>query len=163
MRDIEVEFLDEYKKLDNLIKDKFSSEQGVTEYINRMKANDYFGSNLFSEWSRTYRHLIHIRTVRNDIMHNDHFDCEAEDLEYVLDFYDEIMSLNDPLTLYYIKQNIDSERAKKRAAKAQSIQDAEVSNKKEESESKGPSVFQWLLLLVLLAIATMIIVKLYSR
>lgn len=163
MRDIEVEFLDEYKKLDNLIKDKFSSEQGVTEYINRMKANDYFASHLISGWGSTYRQLIYIRKVRNDIVHENYSDCEPGDIEYVLDFYKELMDLKDPLTLYYIKQKKDAERARKKAAKTQNIQEEEISIKKEESESKGLGVFQLFLLLILLAAAIMIVMKLYSR
>ena len=36
MNDLEIEFLEEYKALDILLKDVLSSDSGVTSYINKM-------------------------------------------------------------------------------------------------------------------------------
>ena len=98
MRQVEVEFLDEYKRLDNLLKQKFMSDNGVTEYIDRMIENEFRVPLIVSNWSETLKALKHIRWIRNNIVHNDTSECTEEDIDTVIEFYDEVMSLEDPLT-----------------------------------------------------------------
>lgn len=98
MNEIERELVEEYKRLDLLLKDKFSSETGVSEYISRMD-NEVRAFHIVDGWERDYRQLKHIRHVRNKIMHDeeDSF-CKESDIDYADEFYDRILDRDDPLS-----------------------------------------------------------------
>ena len=100
MNDIERDFFDEYKKLDNLCKDCFNSEQGVSAYIEEMDNTEDKVSAMIAYWGNDYKKLKHIRWVRNMIAHSDEeSECGRDDIEFVLDFYQRIISRRDPLAM----------------------------------------------------------------
>ena len=101
MNEIERELVEEYKRLDLLLKDRFNTETGVSEYISRMD-KEAGASSIFSDWDRDYRKLKHIRHVRNKIMHdeNDSF-CEESDIDFADEFYYRVVDQNDPLSRLY--------------------------------------------------------------
>ena len=53
MRDLNIDFLEEYKSVDKFIKDAYGSAEGVTEYIRSMEESYDEGSNLLDskEWA----------------------------------------------------------------------------------------------------------------
>ena len=110
MQKIEIEFLDEYKKLDKLCQDMYAASQGVTEYINRMEVLSNEGRYLIDKWNTDYYTLKHLRWLRNTIVHNlEETDCSLEDLQSLKEFYQQILNRKDSLALLYMmKQKLST-------------------------------------------------------
>ncbi len=112
-------FLDEYKKLDNLCKDAFKSDKGVTAYIQQMEmlTDTRFKPDC---WYNDYKKLKHCRHIRNQIAH-DNYATEAntstpDDVKWVKQYYSRILNSEDSLTLYYSAQR-KATRSKKKQVK----------------------------------------------
>lgn len=71
MDNIEILFFEEYKKLDNLCKDLFKSDRGVSQHIEEMECTPLSKSRLVESWQDDYKMLKHVRWIRNNIAHND--------------------------------------------------------------------------------------------
>lgn len=97
-------FFDEYKSLDRLCKDILESENGVTEYIERMEREER-GKMIVADWDRDYKKLKSMRYLRNRIAHEDGINesdvCSPSDTSWVMQFQDRIMAEEDPLTVLY--------------------------------------------------------------
>lgn len=99
---INIIFQEEYKKLDKLCKDCFSSVDGVSEYIRQMESMQYSHQRLIQLWEDDYKMLKHVRRVRNQLAHevgtlcSDI--CRQEDLDFIVGFYNKILNRMDPLT-----------------------------------------------------------------
>lgn len=100
---LNVKFLEEYKKLDSLIKYGFNSEEGVSEYLRAMDLVPYSDRRLSNTWNKDTKKLKHLRWVRNkltheaDTMYTDF--CTEEDVNDVITFYNRIVENTDPLHL----------------------------------------------------------------
>lgn len=73
MDNIEILFFEEYKKLDNLCKDLFKSDRGVSQYIEEMECTPLSKSRLVELWQNDYKMLKHVRWIRNNIAHNNDY------------------------------------------------------------------------------------------
>ena len=97
-------FFDEYKSLDRLCKDILESENGVTEYIERMEKEER-GKMIVADWERDYKKLKSMRYLRNRIAHEDGVKesdvCSPSDTSWVMEFQNRIMAEEDPLTVLY--------------------------------------------------------------
>lgn len=114
MLDIEIELLEEYKKLDNLLKDKFSSEKGVSEYIDKMKQDNYYGESYIKDWQYYFKQLKRVRWLRNNIAHNNGVsDCRKDDVEFLKNFYNATLNNMDPLRLLYLRRKKESQNDNK--------------------------------------------------
>ncbi len=103
-----MDFNEIYKRVDNICKDKFSSEKGITEYIDLMKScNNYRCKS--SEWTNTYNKLREIRHKRNNIAHENGYTVEntitSEDENWLFEFYDSLLDRTDVLSEYYNRLN----------------------------------------------------------
>ncbi len=126
MKELNLQFMDKYKKLDNLFKQCYNSKDGVTEYINQMEKLWSKGINRVSNWEYTYKQLKHVRWVRNQLAHEvGTFDTdivEHSDLNFVNEFYNSIINSTDPLAvvrkskgkLFSVKKTRDKENKKQR-------------------------------------------------
>lgn len=104
MDNIEILFFEEYKKLDNLCKDLFKSDRGVSQYIEEMECTSFTKSRLVESWQDDYKMLKHVRWIRNNIAHNnDYSGCNKSDVKNVKDFYQKIINQKDPFSV--IDQN----------------------------------------------------------
>lgn len=104
MDNIEILFFEEYKKLDNLCKDLFKSDRGVSQYIEEMECTPFTKSRLVESWQDDYKMLKHVRWIRNNIAHNnDYSGCNKSDVKSVKDFYKKIINQKDPFSV--IAQN----------------------------------------------------------
>ena len=96
-------FIESYKRLDNLCKDIFTSETGVTTYISHMESLMYNRFQIMN-WDSDYKKLKHYRYIRNQIVHENNVNessiCDEDDLQWVEQFYQRIINQTDPLTLY---------------------------------------------------------------
>ena len=104
MDNIEILFFEEYKKLDNLCKDLFKSDRGVSQYIEEMECTPFTKSRLVESWQDDYKMLKHVRWIRNNIAHNNECSgCSKSDVKSVNDFYKKIINQKDPFSV--IAQN----------------------------------------------------------
>lgn len=104
MDNIEILFFEEYKKLDNLCKDLFKSDRGVSQYIEEMECTPFTKSRLVESWQDDYKMLKHVRWIRNNIAHNnDYSGCNKSDVKSVQNFYQKIINQKDPFSV--IAQN----------------------------------------------------------
>ena len=100
MRDLNVDFMDLYKRTDRFIKDAYSSSEGVSEYIRSMESCFYRGTVNIKGWKSDYDNLKHIRWIRNQLAHEVSYDsdiCSESDYEWLKDFYNRLFSSTDPL------------------------------------------------------------------
>lgn len=97
-----MEFMQSYKRLDNLCKDM--NGIGVTGYIRDMEAVAY-GPRYSTDWDSDYRQLKRYRHIRNQIAHDNYVTeesvCQADDSVWLEDFYQKILNRADPLAVYY--------------------------------------------------------------
>ncbi len=105
MRTVEVEFLEDYKSLDNILKDAYHSETGVSTYIETMEGCADEGSEHVKGWKDDYYLLKRLRWLRNVISHEaGNSECEDEDLDRLKDFKERVLSGEDPLVLLHKKK-----------------------------------------------------------
>lgn len=100
MRDLNIDFMDLYKRTDRFIKDAYSSSEGVSEYIRLMEAGFNRGNVNILGWKSDYDNLKHIRWIRNQLAHEVSYDsdiCLLSDYEWLEDFYNRLFSATDPL------------------------------------------------------------------
>lgn len=105
MSELNYEFFDEFKRLDNLCKDIYgstaSSKLGVTLYLEEMERRNYAGSLKVIGWSSDYRKLKNARNIRNELAHSrNSFSCDIctqEDVDFVVSFHERILNRTDPL------------------------------------------------------------------
>ncbi len=118
MRDLNIDFMDLYKRADRFIKDAYSSSEGVSEYIRLMEADFIKGSSKIQGWKRDYDNLKHIRWIRNQLAHEVSYDneiCSVNEYEWLEEFYERLLSTEDPLAaLKRIEKKAASERVGKR-------------------------------------------------
>ena len=97
-----LEFLDTYKKLDELCRQLFSSEKGVSQYIDEM-SNEGYGKWRVAGWESDYKRLKNIRWIRNRLVHDrDSFErdiANEKDIEWMQTFYQRIMECTDSFSL----------------------------------------------------------------
>ena len=118
MRDLNIDFMDLYKRTDRFIKDAYSSSEGVSEYIRLMEASFNRGNANIRGWKSDYDNLKHIRWIRNQLAHEVSYDsdiCSESHYEWLEDFYKRLFSSDDPLgTLRKNDMKVAAQRAGKR-------------------------------------------------
>lgn len=108
MTNLNNDFMESYKHLDKICREIFNSEKGVTTYIDAMKEiND--GNRYVPLWNETLYKLKHYRYIRNNYVHEvgtSQYDiCTADDIEWLNNFYKEIIQTTDPLAQYRRKKD----------------------------------------------------------
>ena len=102
MLELNIRFLELYKTIDQCIKDAYSSDNGVSEYIDLMYENRNAARN--NSWNNDLRWLKRVRDIRNQLVHDVAVSynsdiCSQEDYEWLKGFYNRLMTANDPLSL----------------------------------------------------------------
>ena len=69
MIETNIEFQEEYKRLDALCKDIFSSKEGIWEFIRDIESVPWNERRFISSWEPDYKQLNHMRWVRNQLAH----------------------------------------------------------------------------------------------
>lgn len=136
MRDLNIDFLEEYKSVDNICKDIFGTRDGITEYIRIMEITPWQDSKCISTWKFDYSELKHVRWIRNQITHKngtmDSDICSQSDFSWIKDFRRRILNSEDPLALMRI--------AKEENAKKQMISQQESKTKQSKNNQGTNSV-----------------------
>ncbi len=97
-----IDFFESYKKLDNLCKTQFHTEEGISDYIASMeKQNESRGYD--NTWYRYLKSLKSIRHLRNQYAHDEdafyELDCPQEMQDFVFEFYNLVLAHREPLSL----------------------------------------------------------------
>lgn len=73
----------------------------LSEYVSEMEQNTYQGKYKIYSWDKDYKTLKHLRWIRNRIAHDSEgFQiCEPQDIDDMQNFYDRLLSVQDPLAL----------------------------------------------------------------
>ena len=119
MLTLNLEFQEEYKRLDRLCKDYLSSTEGVSEYIRQMEATPWSNRLYVFNWEADYKQLKHVRWVRNQLAHEvgtlNSDICTEDDLDWVQSFYNRISNGSDPFTIIREAKAEEALRAKQQA------------------------------------------------
>ncbi|MCQ2553605.1 MAG: hypothetical protein MJ150_04805 [Clostridia bacterium] len=115
MKKLEIEFFDEFRKVESVLNDRFDCKNGVSEYINRMSENQSTGEKKVPTWKDDFKTLKHLRWVRNQIAHNSEAEdiCKKEDLKDIKEFRKSIETEKDPLSQIARKKKKKIEQNKK--------------------------------------------------
>lgn len=108
-----LEFLDTYKKLDELCRQLFSSDKGVSQYIDEM-SNEGYGKWRVAGWERDYKRLKNIRWMQT--------------------FYQRIMECTDPFSLLCQTERRSKETAER--TESRSSTDTAFSSQNEGSQDR---------------------------
>ncbi|WP_024860724.1 DUF6548 family protein [Ruminococcus flavefaciens] len=93
----ESDFLSLYIKVDKFIKDAYSSNEGVSEYIRQMEINCGKGYTYVQSWQTDYNELKRVRRLRNQLVHDDIFEVEEADYNWLEYFYNRLFAADDPM------------------------------------------------------------------
>lgn len=109
MNNLNYEFLEEYKRLDKLCREMYLSEKGVTAYIDDMKTVLSYERRSVKNWDADLNKLIELRHVRNQLSHEigtlKNTMCSQEDVLWLKNFYNRVISQTDPLSIYNKSKN----------------------------------------------------------
>lgn len=117
MRDLNIDFVDLYKRVDRFLRDAYDTQEGVSGYLRQMEDNSARGRQYVTSWEADYRRLKRLRWVRNQLSHEVGYDsdlCEEEDYLWLEDFHNRLYNTSDPLAVLYRIEN-----AKRRQAQQQ--------------------------------------------
>lgn len=99
------EFFDEYTRLDNVCRQMFNTEKGVTEYINSMESTAYAKSRGVPDWDSDLRMLKQYRHIRNRLAHTPgafrQDICVQYDVTWIMMFRERILKRKDPLAVLF--------------------------------------------------------------
>lgn len=104
MRELNIEFQEQYKRLDKLCKEIYNSGEGVSAYIQDMERTPYDKRRTVHDWDAVYKQLKHYRWMRNQLAHEidiDTYFCERADIVQIKQFYESILKGIDPLAVAY--------------------------------------------------------------
>lgn len=154
------EFFDEYKRLDCLCSDMYSSRGGVGLYIEDMERNAFDGRHLVTSWEDTYIKLKHLRWVRNRIAHDPGQlnICTEQDIKDIGSFYDSILSRQDPLALLHQAQTAPRQKtlptnsAEPDTAKKTYDIPYYPPKSKQNTNAGGCSRFLWIFIVIIIAL-----------
>ena len=118
MRDLNIDFVDLYKRVDRFLRDAYDSSEGVSEYLRRMEENSSRGRQYVTSWEADYRQLKRLRWVRNQLSHEVGYDsdlCEAEDYRWLEEFHNRLYDTADPLAVLYRIENAKRQQTERQA------------------------------------------------
>ena len=148
-----LEFLDIYKKLDELCRQTLSSDRGVSEYIDQMN-NERQGYRI-AGWQGDYKQLKKMRWIRNCLVHeSDSFEdnpVNIEDIEWLHTFYHRIMECTDPFSLLYQSENMNRKTGKQEKSADITLSTSEASYAPNEDLSDKDITLETILAGIILA------------
>ena len=103
MGDLNSVFLEEFKRLDKILREMYQGEKGVTNYIHDMKSIPVYESRQIPNWKHDLKRLKELRDIRNQLSHEvgtlNVEMCTQEDIRWLKEFYRRIIRRSDPLAL----------------------------------------------------------------
>ena len=74
MIELNIKFLEMYKRIDKICRDMFNCKDGITEYINKMEETPFSNRSKVKYWNEFYKGIKHYRWVRNQLAHDQPLD-----------------------------------------------------------------------------------------
>lgn len=103
MNDLNYIFFEEFKKLDKLYGELYEAPNGLTHYIDDMKAASSDKCSHIPNWKTDLKDLIRLRHIRNHLAHTEGaFNediCTQHDINWIKNFHQRIMNQSDPLAM----------------------------------------------------------------
>ena len=97
---IEERLFDEYKQVDKICRDMYSSQSGVTQYITEMERLASYGRSVIPSWNDDYYTLKRVRWLRNKMAHESGAtECNENDAAWLENFHRRLLARQDPLAL----------------------------------------------------------------
>ena len=161
MNNINWDFIEAYKSLDELCKQILSSDRGISEYIDEM-SNERQGRMMVACWEKDYNQLKKMRWIRNQLVHEVNSSqnnlVTIEDIEWLKTFRSRIMECTDSFSLLREARNIKRKTTVKQEKPLETyFQKNESSNPSEiYSQTSEPSGDMDMLAQTIIFIATAI-------
>lgn len=161
MRIADNDFFEAYKHLDKLCSEMYACQNGVSAYIEHMENEAFQGQYRVPSWNNDYKMLKQVRSLRNRLAHDDgeYQISQAEDLDFVQDFYRRIFSGNDPLTL--LRKVAESEDSIQRQQKKQPTAQVPIPSAPSAQKPVKEKSRAWIGVLIGVGIAALILLFLY--
>lgn len=146
MLETEEMLFDEYKRVDNICRDMFLSQGGISQYITEMEQKSFYGCSIVPSWDGDYRKLKRVRWLRNQIAHESSTtDCNGEDVAWLEEFHDRLLERRDPLALLEKKDRNRLSSPPQRENRQKTDQEREAGRnvqlqKREASSSKRKAI-----------------------
>ena len=155
MQNLYDELFDEFMHLESVLNDMYSCKNGVTNYIELMEQVPYSDKIKVYGWEEDYKNLKHIRHIRNARAHDPNYrnvvDCTVADVEWLKEFYDRVISVDDP---YAKLRKIKNDEISQKNIHKQAIKNIQAQSYNKAQNQKGNSG------IVFILIAAMIILVL---
>lgn len=153
MRELNIEFQEQYKRLDKLCREMYARGEGISAYIQDMENTPYNERYCVYNWDSIYKELKHVRWMRNQLAHELDIDsafCNQTDIDWLKNFYESILCGNDPLTCAYKAKQSSMQQSKTRMLQAQQTNSTEESRQPvsqaqqtNSNEERKPSESLW--------------------
>lgn len=85
--------------MEKLCSDIYRTNHGISKYIEDMEMTSYITRSKIPAWESTYKKLKELRWKRNQYVHEGNVEFDNEDTEWLVAFYQKIISGEDPLSL----------------------------------------------------------------
>lgn len=158
----EERLFDEYKRADNICRDMFSSQNGISQYITEMEQKSFCGYSMVPSWDGNYRRLKRTRWLRNQIADEAFVtDCNEGDVAWLEDFHHRLLECRDPLALLEKanRERLSSPSQSEHVLKIGEEQKAAVNNQLYKREDAS---LKWVVML-LIGIAVVAVLLICSR
>ena len=114
MDNLNFKFFEKYKSIDKLCGEIYQSKQGVTDYIDQMKAASWKDYRNISNWKTDLDQLKRVRHIRNRLAHEEGaFDktaCTQYDIDWMQSFYERIMNQSDPMAMLHQNSKLKEQK-----------------------------------------------------
>lgn len=121
MENINLIFQEEYKRLDNCLRDMFCEARGVSAYLAEMEAVPLQERALVPFWDSDFSGLKQLRHLRNRLAHEvgtlTAGLCTEDELFFLQDFYRRLLAGQDPLACQYREKEAEAARIRQARAK----------------------------------------------
>lgn len=107
MTQAEIDFLDNYKRLESFLRDAYDCDSGVSTYLAAMETSRAQGQLCIDGWQNFERRLKYLRHIRNIITHDARSGgcCGEEDVATLETIIDLFMQRKDPMSLLRIARS----------------------------------------------------------
>lgn len=153
MQQLDMLFLQQYIKLDHLMKDMLSSQRGVSDYLEAMEEEASDARRLcVLHWDDDYHMLKHLRWLRNQIAHecDEATFCDEMDLQLLQAFYQRAIRQDDPFARLALARQQQAQEQSWKEAQAQAQQQMPTQNTTRKLRSLSRSLCMMTLFLLLL-------------
>ncbi len=160
-------FLEQYKRADNICREIYNNESGITNYINLMRDAKNYREQSIAEWDEVLKRLMALRHIRNKLTHDvgtlDMELCTEADVLWLDSFCDSLLSATDPLAKHYrafSQKKSKSPKKKTAVAPAEPVFKTTPLHKKRR---KMPKIIRMLIALALMVVVFYLLVELYKN